>query len=122
VVDSGQRQESCSASGTMAERSHPSRANSMVQYPESRVLIIMTGGTICMKISPEGLVPARGFLEQGMAPRPSFNDGSAPGEFYDSLAVCEHTLRFVVCVSLFSGWAEMMRVKRGSWRTIRLDF
>jgi hypothetical protein len=75
-----------------------------------------------MKISPEGLVPARGFLEQGMAPRPSFNDGSAPGEFYDSLAVCEHTLRFVVCVSLFSGWAEMMRVKRGSWRTIRLDF
>ncbi|KAE9364152.1 lysophospholipase-like protein [Stipitochalara longipes BDJ] len=48
------------------------------QYPESRVLIIMTGGTICMKSSPEGLVPARGFLEQGMAPRPSFNDGSQP--------------------------------------------
>lgn len=29
-----------------------------------------------MKSSPEGLVPARGFLEAGMAPRPSFNDGS----------------------------------------------
>lgn len=57
-----------------------SRANTMpTQYPESRVLIIMTGGTICMKTSPEGLVPARGFLEQGMAPRPSFNDGSNPG-------------------------------------------
>ena len=33
-----------------------------------------------MKSSPEGLVPARGFLEAGMAPRPSFNDGSKPGE------------------------------------------
>ncbi|KAF4626353.1 hypothetical protein G7Y89_g11803 [Cudoniella acicularis] len=46
------------------------------QFPEARVLIIMTGGTICMRSSPEGLVPARGFLEAGMAPRPSFNDGS----------------------------------------------
>ncbi|KAL8726481.1 MAG: hypothetical protein Q9166_006676 [cf. Caloplaca sp. 2 TL-2023] len=43
---------------------------------ESRVLIIMTGGTICMRRSPDGFVPARGFLEFGMAPRPSFNDGS----------------------------------------------
>lgn len=52
------------------------------QLPEGRVLIIMTGGTICMKPSPEGagLVPVRGFLNQGMAPRPSFNDGSMPGE------------------------------------------
>ena len=49
-------------------------------YPEARVLIIMTGGTICMKSSPEGLVPARGFLQEGMAPRPSFNDGSGPGK------------------------------------------
>lgn len=48
--------------------------------PESRVLIVMTGGTICMKSSPEGLVPARGFLQAGMAPRPSFNDGSKLGE------------------------------------------
>ena len=47
--------------------------------PESRVLIIITGGTICMKRSANGFVPARGFLESGMAPRPSFNDGSNPG-------------------------------------------
>lgn len=33
-----------------------------------------------MKSSPEGLVPARGFLNAGMKPRPSFNDGSSPGE------------------------------------------
>lgn len=46
--------------------------------PESRVLIIMTGGTICMKRSSNGYVPARGFLEAGLAPRPSFNDGSHP--------------------------------------------
>ncbi|KAL8975677.1 MAG: hypothetical protein Q9197_000091 [Variospora fuerteventurae] len=45
---------------------------------ESRVLIVMTGGTICMRKSPDGLVPARGFLDAGMAPRPSFNDGSDP--------------------------------------------
>ena len=31
-----------------------------------------------MKQSPNGFVPARGFLESGMAPRPSFNDGSDP--------------------------------------------
>ncbi|KAI4203527.1 MAG: hypothetical protein LQ350_001716 [Teloschistes chrysophthalmus] len=47
---------------------------------ESRVLIIMTGGTICMQRSPDGFVPARGFLETGMAPRPSFNDGTEPEE------------------------------------------
>ncbi|KAL8738870.1 MAG: hypothetical protein Q9181_000397 [Wetmoreana brouardii] len=47
---------------------------------ESRVLIIVTGGTICMKRSSDGFVPARGFLETGMAPRPSFNDGSEPQE------------------------------------------
>jgi hypothetical protein len=60
-----------------------------------------------MKTSPEGLVPARGFLEQGMAPRPSFNDGSVPGEFDDSLAVCEQTLRFVVlCFTVFAMWGR----------------
>lgn len=32
-----------------------------------------------MRQSPAGLVPARGFLKEGMAPRPSFNDGSNPG-------------------------------------------
>ncbi|KAI9767005.1 MAG: hypothetical protein M1840_005964 [Geoglossum simile] len=38
----------------------------------------MTGGTICMRRSEEGFVPARGFLDAGMSPRPSFNDGSRP--------------------------------------------
>ena len=47
---------------------------------ESRVLVVVTGGTICMKRSANGFVPARGFLASGMAPRPSFNDGSNPGE------------------------------------------
>ncbi|GES58077.1 lysophospholipase [Aspergillus terreus] len=45
--------------------------------PESRVLIIMTGGTICMRPSPSGFVPARGFQEQCLARVPTFNDGSA---------------------------------------------
>jgi lysophospholipase len=44
--------------------------------PEAKVLIIMTGGTICMQKSPDGLIPARGFLETCMSPRPEFNDGS----------------------------------------------
>ncbi|KAL3470418.1 asparaginase-domain-containing protein [Aspergillus californicus] len=44
--------------------------------PESTVLIIMTGGTICMRPSPAGLVPARGFQEQCLARVPTFNDGS----------------------------------------------
>ncbi|KAK6380681.1 uncharacterized protein PV06_09843 [Exophiala oligosperma] len=43
--------------------------------PEARVLVIMTGGTICMQKSPDGLIPARNFLERCMAPRPEFNDG-----------------------------------------------
>ena len=47
---------------------------------ESRVLIVMTGGTICMKRSPDGYIPARGFLESCMAPRPSFNDLSNPAD------------------------------------------
>jgi 60kDa lysophospholipase len=45
--------------------------------PEARVLIIMTGGTICMQKSPNGLVPARNFLERCMSPRPEFNDGES---------------------------------------------
>ncbi|KAI4672168.1 uncharacterized protein J4E78_000668 [Alternaria triticimaculans] len=49
-----------------------------LQLPESRVLIVITGGTICMRKSPDGLVPARGFLKAGLAPRPVFNDGSYP--------------------------------------------
>ncbi|RYP56824.1 hypothetical protein DL771_011599 [Monosporascus sp. 5C6A] len=46
------------------------------KYPESRVLIIITGGTICMQPSAKGLVPVEGFLENAMANRPSFNDMS----------------------------------------------
>ncbi|KAL2424319.1 60 kDa lysophospholipase [Exophiala dermatitidis] len=45
--------------------------------PEARILVIMTGGTICMQKSPDGLVPARNFLDRCMAPRPEFNDGSS---------------------------------------------
>lgn len=47
---------------------------------ESRVLIIMTGVTICMKHSPNGFILARGFLDACLAPRPSLNDDSAPRE------------------------------------------
>ncbi|RYO98277.1 hypothetical protein DL764_007143 [Monosporascus ibericus] len=46
------------------------------KYPESRVLVIITGGTICMQPSAKGLVPVEGFLENAMATRPSFNDMS----------------------------------------------
>jgi lysophospholipase len=45
-----------------------------VAEPEAKVLVIMTGGTICMQKSPNGLIPARGFLETCMSPRPEFND------------------------------------------------
>lgn len=48
-------------------------------YPESRVLIIITGGTICMQPSGVGLVPVDGFLDHAMAPRPSFNDMTERG-------------------------------------------
>lgn len=44
--------------------------------PEARVLIVMTGGTICMQKSEDGYVPARDFLSRCMAPRPEFNDGA----------------------------------------------
>ncbi|KAK1760870.1 asparaginase-domain-containing protein [Echria macrotheca] len=56
---------------TFVERENPES-----HYPESRVLIIMTGGTICMQPSADGLVPMTGFLENAMAHRPSFNDCS----------------------------------------------
>lgn len=46
--------------------------------PESRVLIIGTGGTICMQHGPDGLQPSQGFMDDAMAPRPSFNDMSSP--------------------------------------------
>ena len=54
-------------------------ASATETYPESRVLII-TGGTICMQPSAAGLVPVQGFLENAMAPRPSFNDRSERGK------------------------------------------
>jgi hypothetical protein len=38
----------------------------------------MTGGTICMQPTPDGLQPIGGFLENAMATRPSFNDLSTP--------------------------------------------
>ncbi|KAI2609275.1 asparaginase-domain-containing protein [Hypoxylon sp. NC1633] len=50
--------------------------NAESTYPESRVLIIITGGTICMQPSSGGLVPVDGFIENAMALRPSFNDMS----------------------------------------------
>jgi hypothetical protein len=54
-----------------------SNISTMGRIPEARVLIIMTGGTICMQKSPNGFVPARNFLERCMAPRPEFNDGES---------------------------------------------
>ena len=53
--------------------------------PESRVLIIGTGGTICMQDGPDGLAPSGGFLESAMAPRPTFNDMSAPQSEFRTL-------------------------------------
>ncbi|EAS31007.3 L-asparaginase, type I [Coccidioides immitis RS] len=47
--------------------------------PESRVLIVMTGGTICMRRSSSGFVPARGFQDAALRPSSTFNDGSNPG-------------------------------------------
>ncbi|KPM38364.1 hypothetical protein AK830_g8203 [Neonectria ditissima] len=51
------------------------KTDAETKYPESRVLIIGTGGTICMQQGPDGLQPTDEFLENAMAPRPSFNDG-----------------------------------------------
>ncbi|KAK7544864.1 60 kDa lysophospholipase-like protein [Phyllosticta citribraziliensis] len=55
-----------------------SRQPSGQDVMEGRVLIVITGGTICMQESEDGLVPVPGFLRAGLAPRPSFNDGSYP--------------------------------------------
>ncbi|KAG8529844.1 uncharacterized protein KY384_005325 [Bacidia gigantensis] len=67
-----------------------------VAAPESRILVVMTGGTICMRRSPDGFVPARGFLESSLAPRPSFNDGSKPDDLQiivDGVETSYHSLR-----------------------------
>lgn len=50
--------------------------------PEVRVLIIGTGGTICMQEGPDGLQPSGNFLEAAMAPRPTFNDQSSPSGMF----------------------------------------
>ena len=50
-----------------------------------------------MKKSPNGFVPARGFLESGMAPRPSFNDSSNPDDIDvvddDGIEISHRSLR-----------------------------
>lgn len=50
-----------------------------------------------MTYSDDGLVPARGFLASGMAPRPSFNDGSNPRDINvsndDGTAISHRSLR-----------------------------
>ncbi|EED17732.1 lysophospholipase, putative [Talaromyces stipitatus ATCC 10500] len=51
--------------------------------PESQVLIIMTGGTICMQRSPSGFIPARDFQQTCLAKMPIFNDGSRPSVSMD---------------------------------------
>ncbi|KAJ6438641.1 lysophospholipase [Purpureocillium lavendulum] len=56
--------------------------------PESRVLIIGTGGTICMQDGPDGLAPSGGFLESAMAPRPTFNDMSGLDSEFAPLSPC----------------------------------
>lgn len=61
---------------------HGPNGDPETQFVEARVLIIMTGGTICMQPSPDGLVPVTGFLKNAMAPRPSFNDASAPVQMH----------------------------------------
>lgn len=61
----------------MPESGQAHQAN---QNPESRVLIVMTGGTICMQNSPSGFVPARGFQDACLSRVPTFNDGSQPTE------------------------------------------
>ncbi|KAI5284245.1 hypothetical protein KEM54_001490 [Ascosphaera aggregata] len=56
----------------------PINSSTSVAGPEARILIIMTGGTICMRSSPSGLVPANKFLESALEPMPIFNDCSDP--------------------------------------------
>lgn len=59
--------------------SGPESRSSQGVCPESRVLIIMTGGTICMQPSDSGFIPAKGFQDNLLAPSPPFNDNSNPG-------------------------------------------
>lgn len=43
---------------------------------ERHVLVLVTGGTICMQESPDGLIPTKNFAQNCMRPTPDFNDGS----------------------------------------------
>lgn len=61
--------------------------------PESRVLIIGTGGTICMRETPDGLAPSKGFLQCAMEPRPTFNDMSnLDGQSFSSTSASHSAL------------------------------
>ena len=56
----------------------PSTGDRTSASSESHVLIIITGGTICMQDSPDGLVPTQNFVQNCLQPSPDFNDGSSP--------------------------------------------
>ena len=43
---------------------------------ERHVLVVVTGGTICMQESPDGLIPTKNFAQNCLLPTPDFNDGS----------------------------------------------
>ena len=53
-------------------------ARNVMATSESRVLVIMTGGTICMQRSQSGYVPATRFQEACLAGIPLFDDGFPP--------------------------------------------
>ena len=56
----------------MAEGNHVAQSNEK----ERHVLVIITGGTICMQDSPDGLIPTRDFVGNCLKPSQDFNDGS----------------------------------------------
>ena len=51
---------------------------SHLNHEERQVLALITGGTICMQDSPNGLVPTRNFVRNCLEPRSDFNDGTLP--------------------------------------------
>ena len=77
-----------------------SRTNSSVLQVgkgERHVLVVITGGTICMQNSPDGLVPTKDFVCNCLTPGSDFNDGSilegtSVVDEYDQIAVAP-TLR-----------------------------
>lgn len=68
------------AGATTARTSISTETNAGIGTPEARVLIIVTGGTICMqRTEPDGAFePVPDFLGRAMAPTPAFNDTSIP--------------------------------------------